>query len=40
MADPSLISATITPMLRRTFETVPAVIGEWFYERAVLRANA
>ncbi|WP_144107978.1 hypothetical protein [Paraburkholderia sp. BCC1886] len=40
MADPKLTSAAITPMLRRTFETLPKVVNQWFFERAVLRANA
>lgn len=40
MTDPQLASGAITPMLRRTFETVPVVVNEWFYQRAVLRANA
>lgn len=40
MTDSRLTSAAIVPMLRKTFETVPAVVEEWFYERAALRANA
>ncbi|HZZ11749.1 MAG TPA: hypothetical protein VFE79_13760 [Paraburkholderia sp.] len=40
MTDPMLTSGSITPLLRRTFETIPVVVDQWFYARAVLRANA